>query len=333
MPAVVSTLRLRRAVLVGLLGLTGCAATPMPFPPAVLSAGDAFVMADGMRLPYRAWLPEGRDPVREPPWAVVLALHGMNDSRDAWDLPAPAFADAGIAVFAPDQRGFGATAERGRWPGADALVSDAIAMARTLRERYPRAKLILMGESMGAAVLILAATSPHPPPADGYVLLAPAVWGRAQMDVFMRSGLWIVSHLLPEVAVTGRAAGRVATDNRDALVELSRNPLTIKETRFDTVAGMVDLMDAALAAAPRFHAPALLLYGGKDEIIPARATRAIWAALPPGPRRAYYPGGYHLLLRDRERTIPLHDILAWIRRPYTSIPAEAAAQTFLAGSH
>ena len=112
---------------------------------------NTFLMPDGASLPYRAWLPERE----EPPWAVVLALHGMNDSRDAWELPAPAFTDAGIAVFAPDQRGFGATAQRGRWPGEAVLAADVTAMTRHLRTRYPRARLILMGESMGAAVLML----------------------------------------------------------------------------------------------------------------------------------------------------------------------------------
>lgn len=292
-------------------------------------------MADGTRLPYRAWLPVREEPHDGPPWAVILALHGMNDSRDAWDYPAPAFMDAGIAVFAPDQRGFGATAQRGLWPGEGVLAADATAMARMLRARYPRAKLILMGESMGAAVLMLAATAGSPPPADGYVLLAPAVWGRAQMNVFMRSSLWVASNLFPGLAVSGRAVGRVASDNREALVKLGRNPLTIKETRFDTISGVVDLMDAALAAAPRFQAPALLLYGGKDEIIPARATRATWDALPTdadrgGPRRAFYTGGYHLLLRDLGRAEPIGDIIRWIRRPDQKLPVEDAATRFLA---
>ena len=282
-------------------------------------------MPDGSRLPYRAWLP-----VREePPWAVVLALHGMNDSHDAWDYPAPAFTDAGIAVFAPDQRGFGATAQRGLWPGETALADDATEMAGQLRARYPKAKLILMGESMGAAVLMLAATGGNPPQADGYVLLAPAVWGRAQMNVFVRSSLWMATHLFPGLAVTGNAAGRVASDNRDALIALGRNPLTIKATRFETVGGVVDLMDAALAAAPRFQGPALLLYGGKDDIIPAGATRATWTALPAGPKRAFYPSGYHLLLRDHGRAVPIADILAWIRRPETPLAAEDEAARFL----
>ena len=150
------------------------------------------------------------------------------------------------------------------------------------------------------------------------------------MNVFMRSSLWLATNLFPDVTVTGRAAARVATDNRDALIKLGRNPLTIKETRFAAVGGLVDLMDAALDAAPGFQAPALLLYGGKDEMIPARATRAIWASLPAEPRRAFYPAGYHLLLRDLGRAAPIEDIVAWIRRPTTPLPAEAAAARFLA---
>ena len=112
----------------------------------------------------------------------------------------------GVAVFAPDQRGFGDTAVRGYWPGTQALVDDARTMARLLHRRYPHAQLILMGESMGAAVLMCLATAPDPPPADGYVLVAPAVWGRAEMNVFLRAGLWLFANLVPGFTVTGRVA-------------------------------------------------------------------------------------------------------------------------------
>ena len=91
-------------------------------------------------------------------------------------------------------------------------------------------------------------------------------------------------------------------------------------------------MDEALAAAPRFHAPALFLYGGHDDLVPARATAATWRALPPGPVRAFYPNGYHLLLRDKDRAAPIGDILAWIRDPDAALPsgAEQAADAWLA---
>ena len=145
-----------------LMAATGCATHLVPPGPAVeppRETPDAFVMPDGMRLPYRTWLPDHE------PKAVILALHGMNDSRDAWEYPGPELAAHGIAVFSPDQRGFGETVDRGFWPGTAALVDDARTMAELLHRRYPHAKLILMGESMGAAVLMCLSASP--PPAAG----------------------------------------------------------------------------------------------------------------------------------------------------------------------
>jgi alpha-beta hydrolase superfamily lysophospholipase len=197
-------------------------------------------------------------------------------------------------------------------------------MTRLLRARYPHTKLILMAESMGAAALMVMATEPNPPPVDGYVLIAPAVWGRAEMNLFMRLALWLADHTVPGMTLTGRGIVKVtASDNRQALVRLSTDPLTIHETRVDAIKGLVDLMDRALAAAPRFNAPALVLYGGHDELVPARATAATWRALPRGPVRAFYPGGYHLLLRDKDRAVPIGDILAWIRDPASPLPSGA----------
>ena len=320
----------RRAVLLG--GLAACtpaAAPPGPLARAPVQEGGDFVMGDGMRLPYRAWLPQGE------PAAVVLALHGFNDSRDAWELPAPELAAQGIATYAPDQRGFGATAARGLWPGADALADDALAMLALLRARHPAARLVAMGESMGAAVLMHMATRGAAIPADGLVLLAPAVWGRAAMNLFMQGGLWLVATLTPGLTVTRAPGIRItASSNTEALRALGRNPLTIRATRFDTLRGLVDLMDLALAAAPRMPAlPTLALYGAHDQVIPKAATRATWARLPGPPiRRLYYREGYHLLLRDLARAAPLADIAAWLRDPRAALPsgAEAEAAAWLA---
>jgi alpha-beta hydrolase superfamily lysophospholipase len=324
-----TVLRRLTYVLLAALMLSGCIGAGMaPIAHTGMPAEtvDSFVMPDGTALPYRAWLPVGR------PAAVVLALHGMNDSRDAWEYPAPAFAAGGIAVYAPDLRGFGATSSRGLWPGTDGLTGDARVMARQLRARYPHTKLILMAESMGAAALMVLATEPNPPVADGYVLIAPAVWGRSEMNLLMRVSLWLADHTLPDLTLTGRGIVKVtASDNREALIRLSTDPLTIHATRVDAIKGLVDLMDHALAAAPHFNAPSLILYGGHDELVPARATAATWRALPPGPERAFYPDGYHLLLRDKDRALPIGDILAWIKDPQAPLPsgADKAAETWL----
>jgi alpha-beta hydrolase superfamily lysophospholipase len=324
---------MRRTLLLSaaLAVLDGCAGVaPAPAPSDGKAAkAPTFVLRDGARLPYRAWLPDG------PAEFVVLALHGFNDSRDGWELPAPAFAAAGMAVYAPDQRGFGAAPGRGRWPGGQVLVDDAAEMARLVRRLHPRAGLVLMGESMGGAVLMRLATAAGAPEGARYVLLAPAVWGRARMNVFLRGALWLAANVVPGLAASGAPVAVLASDNREALRRLSSDPLTIHETRFDTLRGLVDLMDAALAAAPRFRAAGLFLYGGKDELVPREAMAATWRSLPrrDSVRLGYYPDGYHLLLRDLDRAVPIGDVIAWLRGPEGLLPsaADVAAAAWLAG--
>ena len=336
----------RRAALLllalGLLagGVGSCTGLPRygvplpPLPEAALVADDTFVMDDGARLPVKRWLPQGDQ--AGAPRAVVLALHGFNDSRNAWDIPGEAFAKAGVAVFAPDQRGFGAAPERGAWPGAARLADDAASSLRALAARYPDTKLFAMGESMGGAVLMTLAARPDPPPVAGWVLLSPAVWGRQQMGVVLSSGLWLVSSVAPGLSVTGTEVPLrvMASDNREALIRLARDPLTIRRTRFDALRGLTDTMDLAQAAAPRLRAPTLVLYGARDTLVPADATARAWARMPPTVRRAYYPAGYHLLLRDRGRAAPTRDVLAWMDDPSAFLPsgADIAAAAWQAGA-
>jgi len=39
--------------------------------------------------------------------------------------------------------------------------------------------------------------------------------------------------------------------------------------------------------------------------------------------RAFYPDGYHLLLRDLGRAVPIADIVAWIAQPDDALPSGA----------
>jgi alpha-beta hydrolase superfamily lysophospholipase len=323
----------RRALLAwGLAALSGCAAEAEGVTAARTGTVDldaaAFTMADGARLPYRAWLPQGR------PSAVILALHGFNDSRDAWELPAPRFAEAGFAVYAPDQRGFGAAPLRGHWAGSDAMAADAAELAEFLRRRHPGSQLILMGESMGGAVLLKLATSPLAPRDCRYVFSAPAVWGRARMNILYRGMLWLGKTLVPGMTVSRPppTIKIVASDNREALIRLSSNPLTIRNTLIGTTNGLVNLMDEALAATASFRGDGLFLYGAHDDLVPKEAMRTAWGRLPPGARLSYYKHGYHLLMRDLERAAPISDVISWISNPGRVLPSggEAAALGFLA---
>ena len=324
--AMSSTVRLLLAAVLA-LAVGGCAARLPPYgtpgtPLALHPVPDeVFTLPDGTRLPASVWLP----PPGQAPVAVILALHGFNDSRDQWNLPAPVFANAGIAVYAPDQRGFGDTAARETWPGVDTLVSDADAMARDLRRRYPATPLYVMGESMGGAVALDLAARPKPPPITGTIMLSPAVWGRPEQGFVLASALAIANGVAPGYRITASDVPvRVhASDNRAALIALARDPLTIRSTQVSVLNGLVDLMDSGQVNAHGVQGRSFIAYGAHDELVPASAMAVAWAHLPPDTRRAVYPNGYHLLMRDLDRQAVIGDVIAWIKNPDALLPSGA----------
>jgi acylglycerol lipase len=322
-----------RALLL-ILMLAGCAAgaekaTLVPdSPSAATAAGTTLIAEDGIRLPLRVWLPDGKIA------AVVVALHGFNDYSNSFTGPAEEWAKHGIATYAYDQRGFGAAPDHGRWVGTWRLAEDLTDASRFVRQRHPGVPLYLLGESMGGAVVITnvtGAAGASPAPCDGIILSAPAVWGRSSMNLFERVGLWTAYHLLPGATLSGRGLHIMPSDNIEMLRGLARDPLVIKETRVDAVKGLVDLMDLAFAAAPHLRTTMLLLYGEHDEVIPAKPMRQLVENLPAAPadarRIAWYPEGYHMLLRDLEAPLVLKDIESWIDDRAAPLPSGADRRT------
>jgi alpha-beta hydrolase superfamily lysophospholipase len=136
---------------------------------------------------------------------VILALHGFNDHGRFFDAPGTWLAARGVTSYAYDQRGFGASSNRGVWPGTDTLVRDVREAAGAIRRRHPETPFFVLGESMGGAVALVAAATDGGLPADGLILSAPAVRGRATMSVLERSGLWLSARTVPGLTVSGRS--------------------------------------------------------------------------------------------------------------------------------
>ncbi len=277
------------------------------------------VTGDGMRLPLRVWRAVGEQN------AVVLALHGFNDYSKSFQEPAKFWADRRIITYAYDQRGFGAAPHPGRFATTDTLVADLATASRLLRNRHPQLPLYLLGESMGAAVIMAGFAGNDRPTFDGIILAAPAVWGRQTMNPVMRAALWIGAHTVPWLRLSGRGLEIRPSDNVKMLRALARDPLVIKETRIDSLFGLVNLMDAALVAAPRLEGRMLILFGANEELIPGRSTNSLVRRLPENRERriANYKKGYHMLLRDLGANEVLRDVAAWISSPDAPLPSGA----------
>ena len=278
------------------------------------------VMSDGYVLPVAVW------PAAGPPQAVVLALHGFNDYRMAFADPGKRFAANGITTYAYDQRGFGDTQQRGLWPGTETMLEDAGNMIDLVCAEHPGVPLYLVGDSMGGAVTLSLLEDTTPDCIDGVILIAPAVWGWQTMPVLQRAGLRLLAHVAPGYRPSAKGLDIMASDNIEMLRAQGRDPLVIKETRIDTLYGLVDLMETALLASRQFPVPTLILYGEKDEIIPRRPACRMIGQLPDAPldkwRLVLYPNGYHMLTRDLQADVVLQDMAAWLHEPRAALPSE-----------
>lgn len=297
--------------------LTGCT-TPFVYTSLDQDSGPALeskaaVMTDHFRLPVTVWETNGKSR------AVILALHGMNDYRKAFERMGHYLSQRAITLYAYDQRGFGETAGAGYWHGHTTLVSDLQALTDLLRFKHPNTPLYVLGESMGGAV-VLAAQSETSMIVDGYILVAPAVWSRDRMPFYQRLLLWIAAHTFPAKRLTGESLEIKPTDNIEMLRALASDPLVIKATRIDVLYGVTNLMDAAVASTRALQGDVLLLYGKNDEIIPKSPTCQLLSQLSTNPSvrlyTQFYQNGYHMLTRDLNADIVFDDIANWVINGY-----------------
>jgi len=274
---------------------------------------DMLIASDGREISVRRYEASSPD-------AIIVAAHGFNDYSNAFDMAGPWFADRGVSLVALDQRGFGRTPNRGRWPGTDALADDLATLVRAVHGQAPQTPLYLLGVSMGGAVSSVAAAR-HDLPIKGVILSGPAFWGWSQLNPVYRATLWTVAHVAPWYHLTGEGLKLWPSDNIEMLRALGRDKLMIRETRVDAIYGLVTLMDDAFEAATAIDHPTLVLFGDKDEIVPVAPVEAVVDRLPGPTRFVRYADGWHMLLRDLQRERVYADIAAWIADPKAELPS------------
>lgn len=291
---------------------------------------------DGTALECCRWLPEG-----EIGGALVIA-HGAAEHVARYDRLARLLADDGWAVYAPDQRGHGRTADRhgtmgvARPGGWQAMIDDLVELADLVAERHPGVPLVILGHSMGSmltrhvmqragtrfsgfALSGMTESMPADPEMTAMLEAVEAAEGPdAPSAIFsgMFSGFndqFAASVDDPtgyEWLTRDQAEVQAYVDDPWCGVDLSNGFVT------DMLAGAGELAgDDAVASIPTGR-PILLFTGDADPVggngaaLPALAADYEAAGLGPVTTH-HYPGGRHEMLNETNRDEVHADIRAW----------------------
>ena len=287
--------------------------------PQFETESEKFISFDGAELGLTVW------DTQDDPEIVVVGVHGMNDYAGAFHMAAPYWAERGVKTYAYDQRGFGRSVGRGDWPDEELMREDLRTAVNLARTEHPDVTLAVIGISMGGAMVMTAFASERPPEGvDRVVLSGPGLRGWGTMPVVQRAALWASVRVRPGwVVVPPKFVKIEPSDNIEMLQRTWSNPLMIRQNKIEQVHGVVTLMENAHKAAPNLPAnvPTFLTYGAKDIVIPEKGFKRTAKHLPEHVRTAYYPNGYHMILRDIESEIVHADVLAFLRDPVAPLPS------------
>jgi pimeloyl-ACP methyl ester carboxylesterase len=199
---------------------------------------------------------------RDAEWRVIV-ITGTPSWSEYW-APVLAELPETYTMTVVDRPGFAAS-EPAQVVGS--IAEQARALSSLLSDPHPHRKTILVGQSYGAAIAALIASS-HPDQVDGLVLVSPFMGTRGPTAQTLMRAAWFAGPWLPR-------------DLRNARLE---------------VKGQGPQLPAALEALANLPQPVVVVHGDKDQFVPITSAMTLVKGQPVE-HRAFVsvPGGDHFL--------------------------------------
>jgi uncharacterized protein len=220
-------------------------------------------------------------------WAVLVhgGPGGVKDGpADLYKDLAAVLAAQGIGSLRFDVRGAGQSTGAYREMTLARQVQDLKAARQFLVERYAPQRIALIGESLGATIVLSGLDGGE----DALVLLWPAIW--------LLDGVFD-DYLTEESLAEAKLRGFIVRDDEEVGLPF-----------------LTELLETRDVSGPLhgLRTPLLLVHGNADTEVPVDQS-AQAEALVAGPvRRVVVPGGDHCLERPAERAVVNQETSAWL---------------------
>jgi pimeloyl-ACP methyl ester carboxylesterase len=231
----------------------------------------------------------------DPSLPTVLFLHGAGMDHTAWALHDRWFAHHGYNVLAPDLPGHGRSSGK-----PIASIAEMADWTAALIYAAGAANAKLIGHSMGSLVALETAAR-HPAKVSGLALVGTAAAMTVGPDLLKAAeannhdavdmvSIWGLGHL---AGLGGSLApGLWMHGGAQRILERCKPGVLFNDL------AACNAYQNAVAAAATVKVPATLVLGERDMMTPAKAGKALAAALP-GSRTVVLAGAGHMMMAER----------------------------------
>ena len=276
---------------------------------------STFQTADGLRIFFRSWHPNGR------PRGIVAIVPGFNSHSGYYGWVAEQLTVSGLAVFAVDLRGRGRSdGERFYVNTFSDYVDDVAGLVRVAAKEHPGLPMFVLGHSAGGVVSCLYALDRKPELAglicESFAFQVPA----PDFALAVFKGL---SHIAPHAHVLHLKNEDFSRDP-DVVDRMNADPLIAHESQpTQTLAEMVRADERLKEGLAAISLPLLILHGTADRATKPAGSQFFYdKSASPDKTLKLYDGYLHDLLNDVGKDIVMTDITAWIegRLPGSASP-------------
>ena len=245
--------------------------------------------------PYKTWIAPGRRPV-----ACLLCIHGLGLHAGSFEFLGSKASRRGIAVYAMDVRGFGEWMNAGGKTQVDFdhCLADVKAMLIAIRSNNPNTQVFVLGESMGGAIALRAA-SLFPELIDGLISSVPAeerfqqkkTSAKVAMNILRPRRKFDIGSDIVDQATTSESLKQEWKGD-----PLDRLDLTSKEL----IQFQMFMNDNHNSAAHITRLPVLIVQGTKDKLVKPEGTWELFNELATEDKVFLAVPGEHLIFEEAQ---------------------------------
>ncbi|MEM9079395.1 MAG: alpha/beta fold hydrolase [Verrucomicrobiota bacterium] len=272
---------------------------------------SSFRTSDSKHLSLRHWNHQQK------PDTIILALHGIAGAAQDFNSLGQQLPSR-TALYALNIRGLGYDPDvpnRGDLTDPQLWFRDLAEFHQIMTERFPHARTVWLGESMGAIIAVHTAAKTSAKP--DHLILSSPVTSISSIPPFQRESLQLLARITPRfrLDLSSLSNGSFqATTSSNHFEQTNKNPWFIEKytLRFMNQLGL--LAEAMPNQASKIHTPTLILFAGQDPLVTQANILTFAQQFPSTPTIHKFEQSHHLLFYDQQKQEVITTISHWLQK-------------------